>query len=278
VALLSAWLDRAESIVEAVESRLLNVQGKAVARSRNRADIERPFEACFTALPGSPRELSRQHGQLAAAHRAAGFEAALRDTRAHTLDPLELTMRAYAHWDRQRWPGRNGRLVYARMLYSVFLLRQLEYLSLRIWDDEDDGAGDRLQDVQRLLERLNQITRPNVLVRDARWLIHTAQSLESLPAGTLPDVVAAQEHCVTSDVPRALETGATAFPRSQILLDRNEGRFLASAEADGKWFGMSKVILTVCTSQGKDALVTDVPEPVVEVLRLTCQGLLVVCA
>jgi hypothetical protein len=95
-------------------------------------------------------------------------------------------------------------------------------------------------------------------------------------AGPFPldSVVLAQEHCVTSDVQRALASGATAFPRGQIVADRNEARFLASAEAGGTWFGVSKVVLTVCTSQGKDALITGVPAPVVEVLHLTCPGLL----
>jgi len=81
---------------------------------------------------------------------------------------------------------------------------------------------------------------------------------------------------LTSDLERALSSGATAFPKSQIVSDRNEGRFLASAEADGKWFGVSKIVLTVCTSRGKDALITDVPAAVLDVLRLTCPGLLVV--
>jgi hypothetical protein len=89
------------------------------------------------------------------------------------------------------------------------------------------------------------------------------------PGGIVP----AQEHFVTSDFNRALASGATAFPKSQIVTDRNEGRFLASVERDGKWFGLSKVVLTMCTSQGKDALVTGVPPAVLDVLRLTCPGL-----
>jgi hypothetical protein len=96
--------------------------------------------------------------------------------------------------------------------------------------------------------------------------------VESAPEGTVP----AQEHCLTSDLQRALATGATAFPKGQLLIDRNEGRFLASAESDGKWFGISKVVLTLCTSQGKDALVTGVPPSVVDTLRLTCPRLVVV--
>ena len=99
------------------------------------------------------------------------------------------------------------------------------------------------------------------------------QTLKSiLPAG----IVTANEHCVTSDVNRAFATGATAFPRSQILIDRNEGRFLASAEIDGKWFAVSKTVLTEVLSQGKDALVTDVPGPVIDILTVTCGELLVV--
>ena len=46
--------------------------------------------------------------------------------------------------------------------------------------------------------------------------------------------------------------------------------------SDGAWFGVSKVPLTVCTSQGKDALMTDVPSGVIDVLRVVCPELLVV--
>jgi hypothetical protein len=73
-----------------------------------------------------------------------------------------------------------------------------------------------------------------------------------------------------------MATGTTAFPKNQILSDRNEGRFLASAEIDGKSFGLSKTILTQLTGQGRDALITDVPEQLLEVLRLTCAGLVTV--
>ena len=96
--------------------------------------------------------------------------------------------------------------------------------------------------------------------------------VEKLPDGTVP----AQQHCLTSDVNRALEMGTTAFPKSQILGDRNEGRFLASAEIDGKWFAVSKTILTEVIGQGLDALIVDVPEPVIDVLQVTCPGLMVV--
>ena len=96
--------------------------------------------------------------------------------------------------------------------------------------------------------------------------------VEKLPDG----IVSAQQHCLTSDVNRALEMGTTAFPKSQMLGDRHEGRFLASAEIDGKWFAVSKTILTEVIGQGLDALIVDVPEPVIDALRVTYPGLMVV--
>ncbi|MEP6916556.1 MAG: hypothetical protein ABJC89_12960 [Acidobacteriota bacterium] len=557
VTLLHGFLDRWRPIVERIDSRLLNAR-------RTDGDVAPMLEACFFGQAELPAGLSLLKGQLAASRFADGFEPIAFERSSRELDPAQLTVRARRHWERHRWPGRNGRLQYAARLYSVFLLRQLEHLCLRIWDQEHERATDRLQDVQVLLDRLNDGTIVSPLVRDARWLIQTAQgpltrrldpyfriaesisasftnpvrleihragavltsghlrsqlchraaetgrpaddpdvlattrnsnsmdaallvrdlvplleaygtssaadqrrrladailqglsadpelfvtrldllapctmiehlflergedervgytrlgeghrdhldryarligdhaeslradalgldprdrvysplgivygfcadilsnlaldtlfagpstdigledlfdsgerleakrrlaegwkmpidaegvrnpidysegwaaqlfdrtmsalrdraghqdrpnastvpnarlfivadgdesdaSGRSLPAGILP----ANEHCLTSDLQRALETGATAFPRGQIASDRNEGRFLASAESGGKWFGISKVVLTLCTSQGKDALLTGVPPPVVDALHLICPGL-----
>jgi hypothetical protein len=568
LALLREFLDRPNEIVEQIERRLLNVREKETSRSRNRAEFHNILDSCFFGLPGLPRGLSPLKGQLRAAHLADGFEPISLGGYSHELDPLELVVRAYQHWDHHRWPGRNIRLPYAASLYSVFILRQLEQLSLRLWDDGNSAAGGRLEEIQGLLDRLNGATASGPLVRDAGWLIQTAQgpltrglqpyftiserisgsltdprrlaihkagarligghlrsqlryrasetgravddpevlaitrnsnsmdaallarelvplleaygtacagcrmeerldladaifqavsadpelfltrldllfpctmieelfvhcgddgrarytpmgdthrrvleryaelmgehaaslqedapgldprlspysplgisygfcgdilsnmtldtllaqptfdlaledmfvgrgrvddkrlraegwrrlpqregerehfehdadwavqmfarttaalgaraeyadranasgvasarlfvvrqsrSTESESAGSLPDgMVVAQEHCVTSDLQRALSTGATAFPRGQIVNDRHEGRFLASAECGRKWFAISKVVLTLCTSLGKDALMTGVPPPVIDVLCLTCPGL-----
>jgi hypothetical protein len=175
VALLTHFLNRRQGIVESIESRLLNVRGKDASRSRNREYFDETFNSCFFDLPGLPRDLSRLKGQLAATHLADGFEPILLDKYSHELDPLELVVRAYHHWESHRWPGRTGRLTYAQSLYSIFMLRQLENLSLRIWDEGNDQAEDRLQDIQLLLDRLNEPTIPSAFVRDARWLIHAAQ-------------------------------------------------------------------------------------------------------
>ena len=96
-------------------------------------------------------------------------------------------------------------------------------------------------------------------------------SIDSLSDDVLPaGIVSAQEHCLTSDVTRARATGATALPASRLVADWAEGRFLACVHSEGAWFGISKVLLTLFTSQGKDALITDVPREVIEALRIVC--------
>jgi hypothetical protein len=123
-----------------------------------------------------PRELSRLKGQLAASHVADGFEPVRLDQFANELDPLDLIVRAYEHWERHRWPGSSGRLTFASAIFSAYLHRQLEHLSLRLWDAGDEQAEGRLRDVQRLVDRLNAPPAAHGFVRDARWLTQTAQS------------------------------------------------------------------------------------------------------
>lgn len=551
VALLDEVLARRQPIVERIEHRLLNVKGKGVPRPRDRPLVETALAACV--FEGLPRDVSALGGALADARRADGFEPLFRHSAAHQLDAAHLVIRACEHWERERWPGANARLVFADRVYTAFVLRQLEDLSLRIWDAGEDDAPAALNAIQRLLDALNRPPASAVLVRDARWLLQTAQgpltkalepyfaladridasfpgasgleihkagarlagghlrsqlryrsaemrrdaddplvlattrnsnsmdvgllvrelvtllrayehacaggvresrreladvivqgcsadpellvtrldllepatmieelfvqrhadghlmysargerhlatlaaygtlintlaapltedarhcdpaarayspfaltygfcadlvsnmaadalhgdsatnaSLEAmfeshdtvparverwpgcehsiawgsrvftrtmnalqarsaadgrpnasgvrdarlfvvtrgtsvgdLPPGSLPKpIVSAQEHLVTSDVQGALASGATAFPKNQIVSDRSEGRFLGSAEVGGTWFGVSKVALTVCTGQGQDALLTDVPPEVCQVTQMTCR-------
>jgi hypothetical protein len=111
----------------------------------------------------------------------------------------------------------------------------------------------------------------------------TAQSTSTgrllvLPQGVDPgsfpgDGVTAQEHLVTSDVQRALGSGSTAFPKSHLLADRKEGRYLASVEHEGKWFAISKVVLTTHLAKGDNALIVGVPMALIDRLRLTAPAL-----
>lgn len=173
VALLDCFLTHRRAIVERIERSLLNVRDKDLSRRRDRPQFARLLEACFWELPGLPRELAPLKGDLTSRHRADGFEPVQLDAFANELDPLELIVRAYEHWEATRWPGAAGRLAYAETIFSVFAVRQLEHLSLRIWDDGHDRAHERLSDVQRLLDGLNAPATSCVFVRDARWLIQT---------------------------------------------------------------------------------------------------------
>jgi hypothetical protein len=175
VSLLRTMVDRYGELVDRIEHALLNVQGKETARRRDRAHFDQLLHACVFGLPGLPRETAALKGQLAAKHLADGFEPVLLDNFAHQLDPLELVVSAYGHWESRRWPGKSGRLTYARAIAAVYLLRQLEYLSLAVWDDGSEQAPARLSAVQDLLDRLNRASAPIVFVRSAAWLTQTAQ-------------------------------------------------------------------------------------------------------
>ena len=177
IALLGQFLASRHEIVEALERRLFSARGKANAQNGDRESIADTFSASFFESPTISGHFSRLNGQLDAAHLRDGYEPARQDGYARGLDPVELVLRACHYWDCTRWPGINGRLVYAQSLYAVFMLRQFEHLSLRIWDEGNDHAAGRLQHVHRLLDLLNDGRSPQEirLVRDARWLIQTAQ-------------------------------------------------------------------------------------------------------
>ena len=109
------------------------------------------------------------------------------------------------------------------------------------------------------------------------YVVPRGVAVDSLPDGVLPaGIVSAQEHCLTSDVTRARISGATALPADRLIADRAEGRFLACAHSEGAWFGVSKVPVTLCPSQGKDVLITDVPPAVIDIYARVCPELLVV--
>ena len=98
------------------------------------------------------------------------------------IDPAEMMTRAFYLWRQTRWPGRKGRVRYARTLFNLYVIRCLELLSLRLWDaglgSAPDRVVDRLAHVQGVLDQLWTITPADqpVFVRDARWLIQMAQS------------------------------------------------------------------------------------------------------
>jgi len=105
-------------------------------------------------------------------------------------DPAEMMTRGFHLWQQTRWPGRNGRVRYAHTLFNLYIIRCLELLSMRLWDVGTSAAGARLAQVQGVLDelwRVNAAEQP-VLVKDARWLIQTAQCLATDDLGAYFDV------------------------------------------------------------------------------------------
>jgi hypothetical protein len=190
VELLLFFLAHRDEIVERIEG-LLNAQRKPTEYLQDGALLARHFEDCFYTLAGVTDEQSRLRGQLQDAHWASGFRPrAIPGLHNGPADPTEMTMRAFYLWGQSRWPGRNGRVRYAHTLFNLSIIRSLELLSMRLWDDGPDRAGGRLAQVQDVLDALWQINSADqpVLVRDARWLIQTAQSLATDDLGAYFDV------------------------------------------------------------------------------------------
>src|SRR5580698_4664884 len=176
VELLRLFLTHREDIVESIEA-VLNAQRKPIRYLQDRPLLPRHFEDCFFART-AVRPTDR--GQLEEAHWAAGF----RPRQVHWLHndlihPAEMMIRGFHLWQQTHWPGRNGRLHYAHTLFNLYLIRCLELLSMRLWDEDPSRAGGRLAEIQGVLDDLwrdSPADQP-VIVRDARWLIPLAQSL-----------------------------------------------------------------------------------------------------
>src|SRR5499427_8726065 len=178
VDLLHFFLGRRDEIVERIQG-LLNAQGKPAHYLQDGSLLSRHFEDCFFTLPGVTDSQSRLRGQLEEAHWAGGFRPrVIPGLHNGPADPAEMMMRAFHLWRQTRWPGRNGRVRYAHTLFNLYVIRFLALLSMRVWEGGPESAGDRLLQVQAVLDRLwtsSPADQP-VLVRDARWLIPLAQS------------------------------------------------------------------------------------------------------
>jgi hypothetical protein len=189
VELLRLFLTHREEIVESIEA-VLNAQRKPIGYLQDRSLLSRHFEDCFFARaavtasqtrPGRPTD----RGQLEEAHWSGGF----RPRQVHhvhndLIHPAEMMIRAFHCWQQTRWPGRNGRMHYAHTLFNLYVIRCLQFLSLRLWDGEpgvfaEGQAGERLAEIQSVLDELWRSSPADqpVIVRDARWLIPLAQSV-----------------------------------------------------------------------------------------------------
>ncbi|HUK35283.1 MAG TPA: hypothetical protein VLV86_15310, partial [Vicinamibacterales bacterium] len=176
---LQFFLLRRDEIVERIQA-LLNAQRKPAEYLQDGALLSRRVEECFFSLTGPTETHSHLKGQLERAHLASAFKPReIPGLHNGPADPAEMMMRGFYLWQQTRWPGRNGRLRYAHTLFNLYVIRQLELLSLHLWDRDAGSSAGRLAQVQHVLDRLWTMKTADqpVLVRDARWLIQTAQSL-----------------------------------------------------------------------------------------------------
>ena len=190
VDLFQLFLAHRDAIVERLQG-LLNAQRKPIEYLRDGPLLSRQVEDCFFAGAGVTQSQARLRGQLEDAHWASGFKPrVLPGLHNGLVDPAEMMIRAFHLWQQTRWPGRSGRIHYAHTLFNVYVIRCLEFLSMRLWDAGSSGAGDRLSLVQDVLDRLWTIKAADqpVLVRDARWLIQMAQSPATDDLGVYFDV------------------------------------------------------------------------------------------
>ena len=178
VELLQLFLARRDEIVERIQG-LLNAQRKPIQYLQNVPLLSRHFQDCFFTPTGVTRDQSRLRDQLEEAHWASGFMPR-KNTGTHNdlVDPAEMMVRGFHLWRQTHWPGHNGRARYAHTLFNLYVIRCLALLSMRLWDAGSSSAGDRLSQVQGVLDNLWRSTPADqqVLVRNARWLIPLAQS------------------------------------------------------------------------------------------------------
>jgi len=178
IELFQLFLAHRDEIVERIQG-LLNAQRKPIQYLQDGSLLSRHFEDCFFTVTSVTRDQSRLRGQLKEAHWTSGFKPR-ESPGVHNelVDPAEMMVRAFHLWRQTHWPGHSGRVRYAHTLFNLYVIRCLALLSMRLWDAGSSSAGDRLSQVQGVLDQLWRITPANqpVLVRDARWLIPVAQS------------------------------------------------------------------------------------------------------
>ena len=221
VELLHFFLAHRDDIVERIQG-VLNAQRKPIEYLQDASLLSDHFEDCFFTLTGISHSQSRLRGQLEEAHWADGFRPReLPGLHNGLADPAEMMIRGFHLWRQTRWPGRNGRVRYAHTLFNLYLIRCLALLSMRLWDAGSSSAGDRLSQVQGVLEQLWHITPADqpVFVRDARWLIQMAQSPATDDLGAYFEVAEKLETLSEDDrieIHRAGVRMAAGHLRSQI--------------------------------------------------------------
>src|SRR5580704_4419124 len=138
--LLRLFLTHRDDIVESIEA-LLNAQRKPIQYLQDHALLSRLFEDCFYARTAAT---ARQTLQLEEVHWAGGFRPRqIQDLHNDLIHPAEMMIRGFYCWQQTRWPGRSGRMHYAHTLFNLYVIRCLQFLSMRVFDGDPRSAGRR---------------------------------------------------------------------------------------------------------------------------------------
>jgi len=264
IELLNVFLARRDEIVERIQG-LLNAQRKPIQYLQDGALLSRQFEDCFQA---------RLRGQLEEAHWAGGFRPReIPGLHNGPADPAEMMMRGFYLWRQTRWPGRNGRLRYAHTLFNLYVIRCLELLSMRLWDAEAGSADSppgRLAHVQDVLDDLWKIKTADqpVLVRDARWLIQTAQSLATDDLGAYFTVAERVAETLSADDRIEIHKAGVRMTAGHL---RSQIRYYATTRAVS--FDDDSLVLNTRTTNALDfALLIQELVPLLEAYEHAWQG------
>lgn len=267
VELLRFFLANRAAIVERIQA-VLSAQRRPAAYLQDAGLLARHCEDCF--FIGATEAQSRLRGQLEQAHWAAGFRPrhipGLHNTAA---EPGVMMTRAFHLWEQTRWPGRNGRVRYAHTLFNLYVLRCLELLTMRLWDAESSGAGDRLAQVQEVLDALWSLKTADqpVLVRDARWLLQTAQSLATDDLGAYFDIAERIAESLPEDDRLETHTAAVRMTGGHL---RSQVRYHATKNAAS--LDEASVVLSTRESNALDfALLVQDLVPLLESYEEACQ-------
>jgi hypothetical protein len=148
------------------------------------------------------------------------------------FDPADMMARAFNVWRHTRWPGRNGRVRYAQTLFNLHVVRCLTLLDMRLCDAGPAGAGERVAQLQGVLDALWKSSPADqpVLVRDVRWLVPVAQSPTTDDLAPYFDAARKFEECLPEadrlEIHKASLLMAGGHLRSQLRHFTMQGRSL----------------------------------------------------
>ena len=230
IELLQGFLAHRDALIDRIQG-LLNAQRKPAEYLQDAPLLSRQFEDCFFTLSAVTSTQSRLRGQLEQSHWASGFKPKqLAGLHNGLVEPAEMMIRAFHLWRQTRWPGRNGRVRYAHTLFNLYVIRHLTLLSIRVFDDGPDSAGEKLSRLQGMLDQLWTTTPADQpqFVGDARWLIQLAQSPATDELGAYFDVAANIAGSFSEEDRIATHTAAVRLAAGHL---RSQIRYYATKNA-----------------------------------------------